>query len=71
MGCTNDCGSDRSEFSKYICVRCGGRTRPHRSRLTPSGRYICVACLKRIEHDDRGHYDPKLSVPDGNCALDY
>ena len=42
--CTTDCGSDRSELSKYKCIRCGGRTRPHRSRLTPSGFYLCVKC---------------------------
>ena len=55
--CTGDCGSDRNEISKYKCIKCGNRTRPHRSRLTPSGFYVCVAC-KKEENVNYGQPDP-------------
>lgn len=52
---------------KKECFKCG--------YLHPEfhNRYKCCCgdcpALKK-ERDDR-HYDPKLSVPDSDCALDY
>ena len=49
--CTHDCGSENPKISKIVCIRCGNRTEPHRSRLTPSGSYICVECKKQLEEE--------------------
>ena len=49
--CTHDCGSENPKISKIVCIRCGGGTEPHRSRLTPSGSYICIECKKQLEEE--------------------
>jgi RNA polymerase-binding transcription factor DksA len=49
--CVHDCGSGNVKISKTVCIRCGNRTKPDRSRLTPSGSYICVECKKQLEEE--------------------